>query len=324
MDPLSPTQMAALRESIGRHGVLVPIVVDQHGQIIDGHTRWQIADELNIDCPRTTVHVGGEDHAFELAATLNLSRRHLDERTRAEQVLRLRTLGMTQEAIAEHVGVSQRQVGRDIDRVSSDMDVSTDAPETAVNGKDGKTYPPTKRRWTDADFDDLERRIAGGELQDDIAADLGITRSAVGGALVRARARRTTDDHSEAAHSNTRSAIRRREEAVRYLAETGHTAGQIAAKVGIGAEAVRQIAKRIGIELHANKVVGRSRRHKADRIASETAIALDGLVSAVGLIAYDELTAEVATEWATSVECSLKVLSQFSKQLKEVARGHEQ
>lgn len=38
----------ALRESIRRFGVLVPVVRDQHGQVIDGHHRSRIAGEEGV------------------------------------------------------------------------------------------------------------------------------------------------------------------------------------------------------------------------------------------------------------------------------------
>ncbi len=45
MPDLDAEIRAGLRESILRFGVMVPIVVDQNGEIIDGHNRWAIASE---------------------------------------------------------------------------------------------------------------------------------------------------------------------------------------------------------------------------------------------------------------------------------------
>lgn len=57
MPALSEEEYAALGDDIARHGVMVPIVVDQHGRILDGHHRDQIATELGIDAPREVRHV---------------------------------------------------------------------------------------------------------------------------------------------------------------------------------------------------------------------------------------------------------------------------
>lgn len=75
---LAPAVESALRESIRRFGVIVPVVVDQDGRVIDGHHRCDIALELGVECPTIVRHVDGDDHAAELARTLNMDRRHLD------------------------------------------------------------------------------------------------------------------------------------------------------------------------------------------------------------------------------------------------------
>ncbi len=48
MPALDDGTRAALRASIERHGVLVPVVVDDCGTIIDGHHRVEIARELKV------------------------------------------------------------------------------------------------------------------------------------------------------------------------------------------------------------------------------------------------------------------------------------
>jgi ParB-like chromosome segregation protein Spo0J len=78
MPDLNEEEYAALRYDIERHGVMVPIVVDQHGRILDGHHRDQIATELGIEAPREVRHVADDGEAYELALTLNMARRHLN------------------------------------------------------------------------------------------------------------------------------------------------------------------------------------------------------------------------------------------------------
>lgn len=48
LPPLSDEEYAALRADIAERGVLVPIVRDQHGNILDGHHRVRIAEDLGI------------------------------------------------------------------------------------------------------------------------------------------------------------------------------------------------------------------------------------------------------------------------------------
>jgi hypothetical protein len=68
MPALDPATEAALRASIERFGVLVPVVRDQHGRTIDGHHRARIADELGVAYPSDTVQVDDDDQARESVA----------------------------------------------------------------------------------------------------------------------------------------------------------------------------------------------------------------------------------------------------------------
>ncbi len=52
---LDPDTLAGLRESIHRFGVLVPIVVDLEGHVLDGRHRLAIATELRVEHPLTVV-----------------------------------------------------------------------------------------------------------------------------------------------------------------------------------------------------------------------------------------------------------------------------
>jgi hypothetical protein len=78
-DALPPTVEAALRASIERFGVLVPIVTDQHGNVIDGHHRKRIADELKVKYRVDLMNVDGDEQAREIARTLNADRRQLTD-----------------------------------------------------------------------------------------------------------------------------------------------------------------------------------------------------------------------------------------------------
>ena len=94
---------------------------------------------------------------------------------------------------------------------------------------------------------------------------------------------------------------------------------QIAARLGTGDQQVRQIAREHGIEIPADVVTGRTRRHDPDRIVRETAHALEGLAMGVQLADLAGLDPAQAGEWAASLSRSLRVLARFARQLKEVS-----
>ena len=150
----------ALYESIVRFGVVVPVVVDQHGQIIDGHHRARLAAEIGADCPTEVREVESDEEARELARSLNADRRHLSVEQRREMVAALRQEGHSLRAIASAVGVSKSQVANDIDELSTGGQL--DAPDT-IDGRGGRSYPA--RRHEPALTEDEREDLAGLEAR---------------------------------------------------------------------------------------------------------------------------------------------------------------
>jgi SAM-dependent methyltransferase len=132
---LEPAVNAALRASIERWGVLVPIVLDADGELVDGHHRRDIAVELGVACPATQVSQRGEE-ASEVARTLNLDRRHLTVEQRREMVGQLRTQGHSLRAIGGALGVSAPTVMKDLEATVNPLTVPV-----SITGLDGRTRP---------------------------------------------------------------------------------------------------------------------------------------------------------------------------------------
>jgi len=121
MPELSVEQYGALKADIVLRGIVVPIVVDQHGRILDGHNRVRISEELAVECPREIHHVLDDDEAADLAVTLNCARRHLS-REQAREVIAgeiARRPDDSDRAIARRVGCSPSTVGAVRGKVSN-------------------------------------------------------------------------------------------------------------------------------------------------------------------------------------------------------------
>lgn len=131
---LEPATEAALKASILRFGILVPVTVDQHGNILDGHHRSRLARELGVECPTRTKVVAGDDEANEIARTLNMDRRHLSAEDRRRMVEALRSEGHSYRAIAGALGVSHPTVMADVRSTGKDLPV----PDRII-GMDGKS-----------------------------------------------------------------------------------------------------------------------------------------------------------------------------------------
>lgn len=113
MPPLPEDQLAALVVDIDAHGILVPIVVDQHGRILDGHNRAAIAAELGIECPKIVHEVADDGAAMDAAVSLNCARRHLNQEQRRELIRHelIRRPDDSDRAVARRVGGSPTTVG---------------------------------------------------------------------------------------------------------------------------------------------------------------------------------------------------------------------
>lgn len=138
MPPLSADDREALRDSIRRHGVLVPVEYDEAGAILDGHNRVEICEELGIiDWPRFVRKGMGEEEKRGYAREINISRRHLSsEQKRAVIAEQLRdTPSLSSRAIAARLGVDDKTVSV----VRARMQVTAEIPQLEKTvGADGR------------------------------------------------------------------------------------------------------------------------------------------------------------------------------------------
>lgn len=76
--PLSRHAYEALKRDIARRGIKVPIEMDENGEVLDGNTRMQIAEELGITDYPTVVRSFSSDLERKLhVIALNTHRRHM-------------------------------------------------------------------------------------------------------------------------------------------------------------------------------------------------------------------------------------------------------
>jgi len=147
LPPLTCEEYEALKNSIREHGVLVPVEYDEDGNILDGHHRVKICQELGITEWPSFVRVGlSEDEKIERIMMLNIARRHLPKEWKQQKAKKLREQGWIYQRIARVLGVSAPTIlnwleNSDINDLSSD---NSDNFPTSIIGKDGKHYPATK------------------------------------------------------------------------------------------------------------------------------------------------------------------------------------
>lgn len=133
---LTLDEYEALKTDIAKRGVMVPIEYDENGELLDGHHRRAICQELRIECPSVTRIGMTEDQKIEHVLNLNLSRRHLGRQERADLHLALKNRGMSYPQIARMTGASVGTIHGDVQAFNPES-----LPPTV--GSDGKTYSPT-------------------------------------------------------------------------------------------------------------------------------------------------------------------------------------
>ena len=121
------------------------------------------------------------------------------------------------------------------------------------------------------------------------------------------------------ADGSAEAAVRRRE-LIGEFAAHGLSSAQIAERLGVGGDRVRQIAREHHITIRADAVLGRTRRLDSNRIVREAVHALEGLAMSVGLADPAGLDPDQAAAWAASMTRSLRALRKFARQIKESTR----
>ena len=146
LPPLGETELEALRADIAeRQAVIVPIVIDEARNVIDGANRLRIAAGLGIRKVPVEIRVGLSDaDKQQLAEDLNLHRRHLTrEQMRLFVERRLvRTPEQSNNKIAAEFGVDDKTVGavrRTLERRSEIPNVAT------VTDTLGRVQPARRR-----------------------------------------------------------------------------------------------------------------------------------------------------------------------------------
>jgi site-specific DNA-methyltransferase (adenine-specific) len=137
---LSDEEYAALRADIIARGIVVPVVIDEQGNVIDGQHRLRIAADLGLVDVPMDIRPGLVDSEREaLALDLNLHRRHLSTEQRDKVIVWRRQKGESYRQIAEAVGVDVGTAWHAVRRAT--VENSTVDLPAAIKGKDGKTRP---------------------------------------------------------------------------------------------------------------------------------------------------------------------------------------
>lgn len=148
MPALSDKEYEALKGNIKKNDVLVPVIYDENGNIIDGFHRVQICKELDIeDWPSITITNLNEVEKRSLARKLNSARRQLSQEQKRELIKdQLKdTPEWSNRRIADMLGVGHKT----IIKYRKELEESGEIPQlNKLESADDKKRPAEKKSKT--------------------------------------------------------------------------------------------------------------------------------------------------------------------------------
>lgn len=107
-------------------------------------------------------------------------------------------------------------------------------------------------------------------------------------------------------------------ETVTELARSGASSRQMAEKLGVRADRITALAREHGIDIPADRIVGRTRHIDPDRIVRETINTLEGIEYNLNLLTaadYTVFTSDQATQWLGMLNSPIKCVRTLQKEL---------
>ena len=172
---ISPDLRLRLKEDISRRGILVPILISQDGECLDGRLRLEIADELGFSpsaIPKIVIGRLSSAERADLRLILNLYRRQLTQAQIRELIaweLR-RQPQASDRAVGQRIGVDHKTVGG----VRKHLVSIGEIPQChARQTSDGRHYPSTRKPivLTTSNAQAVEAQHLLDELGDDVPSD---------------------------------------------------------------------------------------------------------------------------------------------------------
>jgi ParB-like chromosome segregation protein Spo0J len=144
---LSDEDYQRLRTDIAERGIMVPVEVDEDGNVLDGHHRMRIAAELGIKCPTIVRKDMAEYDKRIHAVMLNLARRQLTDAQKVMLGERIEPDITERARVRQIVLANTRPTQNLMDKCPEGAETSTTRDEVAevVGLGSGRTYDRNKK-----------------------------------------------------------------------------------------------------------------------------------------------------------------------------------
>ena len=297
--------VADYAEAMTGGAVFPPIVLFHDGNkhyLADGFHRFMAAQRIEARDIDADVRAGTHHDAlwFALGANRTNGKRLTDaDKTHAIEMAFKAWPERMQREVAEQVGCHQSLVSKVYQKMNGS--------QTVLTGRALKTHEQKT---------EIRRLVNEGLKAEQIARQVGVSRSRVAEIRVELGLSKEAD--------KSRAAVAQRRKDIRDMAERGFASRQIAAQIGITEDAVRGIAKEEGIVIHADRVIGGTKRHDSNRIISQIVMDAENLTEGVDLIDFAEIDRSQLAAWLASLQSARDKLGGFIRRLmKEQQRNGE-
>lgn len=308
-----------LIESIRQHGLLQPIGVLPGNRLLFGGRRLEACRRLGWESiPYTRPHT--QDHALALLKAERDENTCRKPMTLSELVeLGRRIEAMERPAARERQAHGMTAPGRNAPARPRESvgDNDTRRKVDKALGVSGGTYERAKHVLDLAEDESAPEGVR--QAAREAAAEMDATGKAWAPfQKVKAAEKAAVADAPPAGSvDKTRAGVAARVEQTRDLAASGHTSQQIATALGVSYEAVRDTCRRHDIEVHADRVVGKTRRLDANRVIEQTVRAAEPSTELLAAINYGDLDRNALGEWINSLSESIRALRRLKTTLEK-------
>jgi hypothetical protein len=297
------------------NGLMEPIVLDSDGRLIDGRNRARACEQLKI-VPSTKEFAGA---IVRFVITHNLHRRHLTDSQRAMVAARLARRRPGNFSQIELVDINEFAPTQH--EVAAMMCVTTTSIQKA-------------KQVTTSGTTALQDLVADGEAPVATAARVATTLSSEEQNDYVANVRAGADPvkaappapnwHRPKAPSPSppkpRGTVEDRFVIAGDMAEHGHSTRQIAERLGYSVEGMREFLKRHGVDVPADRIVGKTHRLNSTRIVTGVIDSVNGIGVLFDQIDFATLPPENVSGWLDILTESIRSLTTLRNRLKETSQ----
>lgn len=305
----------ALAASIKELGLLSPILVTAENKLVAGHRRLEACRRIGLP----TVEVRRVRQIKDAVSELKAER---DENTCREpfKPSEAVALGLALEELEAPAREAQRLANLRHGSVAPDRANGPIGDTREVVGPAVGLAPRTYTRAKSIVLAQQDPDPAVAAAAKEATAEMDATGN-VSAAERKVKAARVSPASPSEETSNTsgksRSEVEAKVAKAKEMAARGCTSRQIAAEIGISEAGMHAFRTRHGVEVPADAVVGRTRRHDFNRIVETLALDAVNVTATLDVIdvRFDELDKERIPAWVSSLSEAIRSLTTLKRNL---------